>query len=71
MKRLSPDDWFELHTQDRSRLWTPTPASTETVVGPWVLRGIPPALELQDHLEAGFKHHELHGRGKFNDLEGP
>ena len=32
MKRLSPDDWFELNTQDRPRLWTPPPAATETVV---------------------------------------
>ena len=39
--------------------------------GPWVLWGSSPALEVQDHLEARFKHPELHGCGKFNDLEGP
>ena len=33
LKRLSPGDWFELHTQDRPRLWTPPPAAMETVVG--------------------------------------
>ena len=27
LKRLSPDDWFELHTQDRPRLWTPPQAA--------------------------------------------
>ena len=36
-----------------------------------MLRGSSPYLEVQDHLEAGFKHHELHGCGKFHDLEGP
>ena len=39
--------------------------------GPWVIRGGYPAPEVQDHLEAGFKHLELHGCGKFHDLEGP
>ena len=38
--------------------------------GPWVLRGSPPDLEVQDHLEARFKHPGLHGCGKFHDLEG-
>ena len=33
LKRLSPDYWFEIHTQDRPRLWTPPPAEMETVVG--------------------------------------
>ena len=32
MNRLSPDYWFELHTQDRPRLWTPPTAAMETVV---------------------------------------
>ena len=36
-----------------------------------VVRGIYPAFELQDHLEARFKHPELHGCGKFHELEGP
>ena len=36
-----------------------------------MLRGISPALEAQDHLEAGFKHLELHRCGKFHELEGP
>ena len=31
MTRLSPDDWFQLHTQDKPRLRTPTPAAIETV----------------------------------------
>ena len=39
--------------------------------GPWVLRGISQALEVQNHLEAGFKHPELHGCGEFHYLEGP
>ena len=29
--------------------------------GPWALQGIPPALEVQNQLEAGFKHPGLHG----------
>ena len=33
--------------------------------GPWVLRGISQALEVQNHLEAGFKHPDLHGCGNF------
>ena len=32
LKRLSPEYWFEMHTQDRPRLWTPPPAAIETVV---------------------------------------
>ena len=32
LKRLSPDYWFELHTQDRPRLWTPPPSEMGTVV---------------------------------------
>ena len=32
LKRLSYDDWFQLHTQDRPRLFTPPPAAMETVV---------------------------------------
>ena len=71
LKKLSPNNWFKLHTQDRPILWTPPPAEMETVVCPWVIRGSSPALEVQDHLEARFKHPELHGCGKFNDLEGP
>ena len=39
--------------------------------GPWVIRGSPQALDVQDHLEAGSKHPELHGCRKFHDLEGP
>ena len=39
--------------------------------GPWVLQGISQALEVHSHLEDGFKHPELHGCGKFRDLEGP
>ena len=39
--------------------------------GPCVLRWSSPDLEVKDHLEAGFKHPELHGCGKFHDLEGP
>ena len=27
MKRLSPDDWIKLYTQDRPRLWTPPPGA--------------------------------------------
>ena len=142
LKRLSPDDWFQLHTQERPRLWTPPPASMETVLevfnedcqahphipnvfaiprlithlwrrwlskdvnvlftinmgpsfwpfsmheplivlivftldhvsnyrGPWVIRGSSTALEVQDHLEAGLKHTELHGCGKFQTWKGP
>ena len=37
----------------------------------WVMRGIHPALEVHDQLEAGFKYPELHGCDKFHDLEGP
>ena len=32
LKRLSPDYWFEIHTQDRPILWTNSPAAMETVV---------------------------------------
>ena len=32
MKKLEPDDWFELHTQDMPRIWTPNPEAMETVV---------------------------------------
>ena len=32
LKKLSPDDWFQLNTQDRPRLWTDTPAEMEKVV---------------------------------------
>ena len=39
--------------------------------GPWVLQEISRALEVQNHLEDGFKHPELHRSGKFNDLEEP
>ena len=35
-----------------------------------MLRGISPALEVQDHVEAGFKHPELHGCGKFLTWKG-
>ena len=38
--------------------------------GTWVIRGSYPSLEVQDHLDAGFKHPELHGCGNFHDLEG-
>ena len=27
LKSLSPDDWFELHTEDRPIIWTPPPAA--------------------------------------------
>ena len=33
LKSLSPDDCFQLYTQDIPRLWTPLPAAIETVVG--------------------------------------
>ena len=39
--------------------------------GPWVLWGSSRSLEVKDHLGAGFKYPELHGCGKFHDLEGP
>ena len=32
MKKLETEDWFELHTQDITRLWKPPPAAMETVV---------------------------------------
>ena len=32
LKRFSPDDWFQLHTQYRPILWTPPPSAMETVV---------------------------------------
>ena len=32
LKRFSHDYWFQLHTQDRPRLWTPLPEAMETVV---------------------------------------
>ena len=35
---------------------------------PCVIQGNPPALEVQNQLEAGFKHPERHGYGKFHDL---
>ena len=38
---------------------------------PWVIRGSSPAFAVQDHMEAGFKHPELHGCGKIYELEGP
>ena len=46
-------------------------AYVSNYMGTWVLRGSSTSLEVQDHLEAGFKHPELHGCGKFHDLEGP
>ena len=39
--------------------------------GPWVLRGVYQSLEVQNHLEAGFKHPKLYGFGEFHYLEGP
>ena len=39
--------------------------------GPWVLRGIPSTLEVQNQLEAGFKHPGVHGCRHFHDLKGP
>ena len=36
-----------------------------------MIRGVSTALEIQDHLEAGFKNPELHGCGRFHELEGP
>ena len=39
--------------------------------GTWFLRGISQALEVQNHLESGFKHPELFGCGGFHYLEGP
>ena len=36
-----------------------------------MIRGSPPDLEVKDQLEAKLKHNELHGCGKFHDLEGP
>ena len=38
--------------------------------GLWVLWRNSPALEVKDHLEAGFKYPDLHRYGKFHDLEG-
>ena len=35
-----------------------------------MIQGISPALEVQDHLESGFKHLKLPGCGKFHDLKG-
>ena len=32
LKRLSPNDWFQLHNQDKPRLWTPPQSAIETVV---------------------------------------
>ena len=32
MVRLSPYGWFEIHTQDKPRLWKSPPESMETVV---------------------------------------
>ena len=32
LKKLVPDDWFELHTQYMTRLWTPHPAAMKNVV---------------------------------------
>ena len=32
LKKLSPDDCFQLYTQGRPRLWTPPPAVIEKVV---------------------------------------
>ena len=32
MKNLSPDNWFQLHIQDRPRLWTPHQEDMEIVV---------------------------------------
>ena len=32
LKKLSPDVCFQLHTQERPRLWTPNPAAMETVI---------------------------------------
>ena len=40
-------------------------------IDPWVIQESSVSLEVQDHMEAGFKHPELHGCGKFHDLEGP
>ena len=36
-----------------------------------MLQGSSPDIEVQNHMEAGFKHPEIHGRGKVHDLEGP
>ena len=32
LKKLAPDNWFMLYTQDMPRIWTPLPAAMETVV---------------------------------------
>ena len=39
--------------------------------GPWVILKSSTALEVHEHLGDRFKQPELHGCGKFNDLEGP
>ena len=46
-------------------------AHVSNYIFPWVIWGVPPALEVQDHLETGFKNTELHGCQKLHDLEGP
>ena len=33
LKRLSLDGWFDMHTQDMTRLFTPPPEAMETVAG--------------------------------------
>ena len=33
VKRLSPDNWFDMHIQDMPRLWTHPREEIETVVG--------------------------------------
>jgi len=32
LQKLSPEDWFSLHTIQKARLWLPPPAAMETVV---------------------------------------
>ena len=38
--------------------------------GPWVLHGMSTSLEVQDHMEVGFKYPDIHRCGKIHDLEG-
>ena len=47
-----------------------TLAHVSNYIGLWVLRGISPDLEVQDHLDSGFKHPELYVYGKGQERHG-
>ena len=32
LKKMEPENWFELHTQDMPRIWTPPPEAMENMV---------------------------------------